>query len=207
MNRALRLAAAAIALGAIASACDDTSSEPPSSAVLTAPDTSTAPAPVTSTPESPAETTVETAPPPTASPSTTAAPRVPPQLADRELATIAVDGEELLVALADTGGARRQGLMAVTDLLDLDGMLFVWSADTGGSFWMRNTVIPLDIAFFAANGSLVNTFPMEPCDLGTDCPIYESGGEYRYALETDQGRLTLNSESELSIPLGLNDGG
>ena len=201
MKPAVRFVAAAIALAAIASACDDAASDPPASAVLTAP-ASSAPA----APEPTAATTEATEPPSTASPSTTAAPRVPPQLADRELETIAVDGEELLVAVADTGEARRQGLMAVTDLLDLDGMLFVWSSDTGGSFWMRDTVIPLDIAFFADDGTLVNTFPMEPCDLGTDCPIYESGGEYRYALETDQGRLTLDSDSVLSVPPHLDDG-
>ena len=200
MNRAARLAAILIALAAIASACDDGSSEPQASAVLTTP------APPTTGP--PTSTNPATAPPSTSGsattgPATTATPRVPPQLADRELATIAVDGEALLVAVADTGAARRQGLMAVTDLLDLDGMLFVWSSDTGGSFWMRDTVIPLDIAFFAVDGTLINTFPMEPCDLGADCPIYESGGEYRYALETDQGRLTLGADSELTVPPGL----
>ena len=94
--------------------------------------------------------------------------------------------------------------MVVDDLLDLDGMLFVWETDSGGGFWMRDTVLPLDIAFFAVDGTLVNTFPMEPCDLGNDCPVYPAGGTYRFALETVQGRLTgLGSDSRLTVPAAI----
>lgn len=131
---------------------------------------------------------------------------VPDLLAGLPLATVAVDGEALLVAVADTGTARRRGLMQVTDLLDLDGMLFVWTDDTSGGFWMRDTVLPLDIVFFDVGGGFVNAFPMEPCDLGASCPTYDAGGTYRFALETTQGRLPgLGQGSTLVVPPGMGD--
>jgi len=145
-----------------------------------------------------------TSPPPTTLPAIPADIVVPEQLVDLSLAVITVDGEPLIVAIAQRSAARQQGLMNVADLAGLDGMLFVWNSDTAGSFWMRDTLLPLDIAFFERDGSLVNTFPMEPCDLGASCPLYESGGRYRYALETNQGRLpSLGAGSVLAVPENL----
>lgn len=100
---------------------------------------------------------------------------------------ITVSGETWTVAVADTLAARSQGLMGVTALGDLDGMLFVFSDDTDSGFWMRNTLIPLDIAFFAADGTLVDLLTMNPCP-GDPCPVYHPRGSYRYALETAVGR-------------------
>ncbi len=209
--RSWRVVIALVALAGVVSACSD------SSAVTTtvAPaDTTTSESPSTTStvPPPPASvaappTTTTTVPPTTTTVELGLVPEevaVPEQLIGLELTTVAVDGNVLLVAIADTSAKRRQGLMAVTDLLDLDGMLFTWTRDTGGSFWMRDTVLPLDIAFFTVDGALVNTFPMEPCDLGTACPRYESGGDYRYALETDQGRLEdLTEASTLTLPDSL----
>ncbi|MEA3502816.1 MAG: DUF192 domain-containing protein, partial [Actinomycetota bacterium] len=69
-----------------------------------------------------------------------------------EAATITIDGRELSVAVADTQALRAQGLMGVTDLGGLDGMLFVFQETTDGGFWMKDTLIALDIAFFDAGG-------------------------------------------------------
>jgi uncharacterized membrane protein (UPF0127 family) len=104
------------------------------------------------------------------------------------LDTIRLDGDELLVAVADTPPLRQVGLMNVADLGDLDGMLFVFEADSSGGFWMKDTLIPLDIAFFEADGSFVDGFLMEPCTT-TDCPTYRPSGPYRYALEVPAGRM------------------
>ncbi len=108
-----------------------------------------------------------------------------------ETDTIKLDGTRFLVAVADTPDQRAQGLMGVTDLGGLDGMLFVFPTDTPtqGGFWMKNTLIPLDIAFFDANGMLVDRLAMEPCT-ADPCPSYHPSGAYRYALEAPEGDLT-----------------
>jgi hypothetical protein len=101
---------------------------------------------------------------------------------------IDVDGTTWIVALALSGSARTQGLMDVTDLLDLDGMLFSFDGDTTSAFWMKDTLIPLDIAFFDGAGALVSVTTMEPCRQDT-CPTYEAAGPYRFALEAPEGAL------------------
>jgi uncharacterized membrane protein (UPF0127 family) len=116
------------------------------------------------------------------------APIVPGPLASIAIDTVELDGQELLVAIADTPDLRRQGLMNVPDLLDLDGMLFIFGDDSSGGFWMKDTLIPLDIAFFDASGAFVDGFAMEPCTTD-DCPTYRPGGPYRYALEMAAGDM------------------
>jgi uncharacterized membrane protein (UPF0127 family) len=125
-------------------------------------------------------------------------PRVPAPLASFAIDTIQLDGQELFVAIADNAALRRQGLMNVPDLLDLDGMLFVFDVDSTGGFWMRDTLIPLDIAFFDATGAFVDGFLMEPCTT-SDCPTYRPSGPYRYALEMAAGEMPANPK-ELGTP-------
>ncbi len=76
--------------------------------------------------------------------------------------------------------------MFITDLDDLDGMVFVYRSSTSTPFHMENTLIPLDIAFFAADGSFVSKTMMEPCVV-EDCPRYSAAGRYRYAIEVPAG--------------------
>lgn len=105
-----------------------------------------------------------------------------------ETSTIMVDDRDLLVAVADTPEARRQGLMGVTDLGDLDGMLFVWQGDTTEAFWMKDTPMPLDIAFFTVGGGFVDRQTMDPCVEET-CELYSAPALYRYAIEAPAGDL------------------
>lgn len=126
------------------------------------------------------------------------APQVPGPLASFAIDAIKLDGQELLVAIADTADLRRQGLMNVPALLDLDGMLFVFDADSTGGFWMRDTLIPLDIAFFDVAGTFVDGFLMEPC-VTSDCPTYRASGPFRYALEMAAGEMPANPK-ELGAP-------
>ena len=187
VRRLLIVAVLAVAFSAVACGGED---DLPASAVLTAAPTQPTPTesvqPATTAPvgESAAPTTPSTT---TTIPSVDGV-GVPPTLEGLPLAVIRVNGEVLVVAVADDFGARRQGLMNVADLVDLDGMLFTWPDDSDGGFWMKDTLLPLDIAFFTADGTLVDTFPMEPCT-DSPCPLYFAAGSYRYALETEQGRL------------------
>ena len=101
-------------------------------------------------------------------------------------AEVLVGGERWPVAVADDAAARARGLMGVVDLGGLRGMLFVFPGDVRAGFWMKDTLLTLEVAFFAADGSLVDLLAMEPCP-AEPCPVYEPGGPYRYALEVPAG--------------------
>lgn len=96
---------------------------------------------------------------------------------------------ERCALLAATAEQRAQGLMRVTDLAGYPGMVFQYSGDSTGAFFMRNTPMPLSIAWFAADGTFVSAADMAPCDDRGDCPVYAAAAPYRYALEVPQGRL------------------
>ena len=102
---------------------------------------------------------------------------------------ITLDGEEWTVEVADTPDLRQRGLMFVRDLGDLQGMVFVFEEELSGGFWMKNTLIPLDIAFFDTSGEFVGSLTMEPCQ-ADPCPTYEVGRMYRYAVEAPAGNLS-----------------
>ncbi|MDR0654779.1 MAG: DUF192 domain-containing protein [Treponema sp.] len=84
---------------------------------------------------------------------------------------------------AETGAERARGLMYRRSLDDGKGMLFIFEEDEILSFWMKNTLIPLSIAFIAADGRIVEIHDMEPEDLST----IRSGYPCRYALEVPRG--------------------
>jgi uncharacterized membrane protein (UPF0127 family) len=110
-------------------------------------------------------------------------------LARFDQAEVTVGDETWLVAVADTPALRTQGLTGVADLGEIDGMLFVWASDTTAAFWMKDTLIPLDLAAFSADGVLVDVLTMVPCT-ADPCPLYRPAGPYRYALEAPAGRLS-----------------
>lgn len=114
-------------------------------------------------------------------------------LAGFELAQVMLGDTTLLVALAASNSQRAQGLMFVEDLGDLDGMLFVFSIDVTSAFWMKNTLLPLDIAFFDAGGILVDRLEMVPCE-ADPCPRYQAAGPYRFALEAPSGTVLSSLE-------------
>ena len=85
--------------------------------------------------------------------------------------------------IASTSEQRAQGLMFRTELPDGEGMLFVFERDDFLSFWMKDTLIPLSIAFILSDGRIVEIRDMEPGNL---TPIVSSRS-VRYALEVPQG--------------------
>jgi len=96
---------------------------------------------------------------------------------------------ERCALLAATASQQSQGLMGRTDLAGYDGMLFRFDSDTQGQFYMKNTLIPLSIAFFDADGRFVSTNDMPPCGDQPVCPTYGPDKPYRYALEVEEGAL------------------
>lgn len=106
--------------------------------------------------------------------------------------------------LADDGASRSQGLMEQTDLRGYDAMVFRFPLPSEGGFYMRNTRIPLSIAFFDAGGRFVSSADMQPCpDDVEDCPSYFAEGPYVHAIEVAQGDLPglgIGPGSTLSFP-------
>jgi len=98
---------------------------------------------------------------------------------------VALGSRCLRVLLATSEHQRVQGLRNITSLGPYDGMLFAFPSDTNARFTMANTPLPLDIIWFAADGSPVDTARMTPCPNGTDatCPTYAAKHRYRYGLE------------------------
>jgi hypothetical protein len=92
------------------------------------------------------------------------------------------------VEIADTDPARERGLMGRASLDDDAGMIFIWAADTSSPFWMKDTLIPLTVAFIADGGEIVRTLDMNPCR-ADPCAIHDPRVTYRMALEVKQGAL------------------
>lgn len=92
----------------------------------------------------------------------------------------------LRVEIARTDRQRALGLMNRRSLAPDAGMVFLYQEPSYGGFWMKNTLIPLDIAFYDVRGRVVRTFRMEPCKRDP-CRIYSPGVAYRAALEVKAG--------------------
>jgi uncharacterized membrane protein (UPF0127 family) len=98
------------------------------------------------------------------------------------------------VDVVDTPESRAQGLMFVTELADDAGMLFDFKEEREVSFWMRNTFIPLDMIFIAADGVVktihVNAKPHDTTSISSEVPV-------QFVLEIPGGR---------SVEIGLKPG-
>jgi uncharacterized membrane protein (UPF0127 family) len=90
-----------------------------------------------------------------------------------------------LEVAADPAG-RARGLMGRARLAPGTGMVFLFPADVRDAFWMKDTLVPLSIAFLAADGTVVGIRDMAPCR-ADPCPSYEPAGRYRSAVELPAG--------------------
>jgi uncharacterized membrane protein (UPF0127 family) len=109
---------------------------------------------------------------------------------------------EFCLLLAQTDPQRARGLMQVTDpaLGGYDGMLFRYDTDVSEPYWMRNTPMPLSIAYIDSEGHIVSTADMQPCEDSPDCPNYPATGPYRFTIEVPQGDLpTLGIDESATI--------
>jgi len=88
------------------------------------------------------------------------------------------------VAVADDHAERSQGLMNVPDMATMQGMLFIYDVPISASFWMRNTLIPLDMLFADPTGTIThiheNAVPLD------ETPILGGSG-VQYVLEINGG--------------------
>jgi len=108
--------------------------------------------------------------------------------------------------IADNNDERMKGLMFVTaeEMVPLAdgrerGMLFIFDRDQYSGFWMRNTIIDLDIAFLRPDRTIIQTFTMAALDEGR----YVPRESYRYALEVNAGvfeRYGVGEGDKVDIP-------
>jgi uncharacterized membrane protein (UPF0127 family) len=108
---------------------------------------------------------------------------------DRGTATITTrSGAKVVVQveIARTSAERQRGLMYRRTLPAKAGMVFVFSQAVSNGFWMKNTLIPLDIAFYDGRGRILRILTMQPCRRDP-CKVYDPGVSYRAALEVNAG--------------------
>ncbi|WP_019023040.1 DUF192 domain-containing protein [Thioalkalivibrio sp. ALE23] len=94
-----------------------------------------------------------------------------------------VGDRTLTVELAASPESQRRGLMHRQSLPDDHGMLFLWDNAGPRAMWMKNTLIPLDVAFIDAEGVITNIETMQP----ETTRQHESAGPVPYALEVHAG--------------------
>lgn len=90
------------------------------------------------------------------------------------------------VEIADSPAERQLGLMGRESLAQDAGMIFLFQGEHRGGFWMKDTPVPLSIAFVGADGRIVRILDMEPCR-ADPCTVYDPGVAYASALEVNKG--------------------
>ena len=96
---------------------------------------------------------------------------------------LTLGGTQVNAEVADTPKERARGLMGRVSLLPDSGMLFVYPDEAPRSFWMKNTPLPLSIAFMDASGRIVHVADMVPLEEEPVPSIHPA----MYALEMTKG--------------------
>lgn len=115
---------------------------------------------------------------------------------------VELHGQRFSVEFATDNASREHGLMMRNTLAQDHSMLFVFSYQAPQVFWMKNTLIPLDILYFDTDRRLVSMqLNVPPCK-ADPCPIYPSNAPARYVLELSAGtahRIGVQVGDELKI--------
>lgn len=104
----------------------------------------------------------------------------------------------ILVELALDSASQARGLMYRKEMPENSGMLFMFAEEVPLSFWMKNTLIPLDIIYINEQGDVVHIATAQPCKI-QNCPSYPSVYPAKYVLELNAGRA-----AELGLSPGNN---
>ena len=97
--------------------------------------------------------------------------------------TLRIAGHPLKVEIAQKEAELQKGLMFREKMGANDGMLFIFEERSYHAMWMKNTLIPLSVAFVDQDGTILNILDMEPQTLDT----HQSAGPSLYAIETNKG--------------------
>jgi uncharacterized membrane protein (UPF0127 family) len=93
------------------------------------------------------------------------------------------------IEIAESTAQLQRGLMGRRSLAPRSGMAFLFATDTRGRFWMKDTLIPLSIAFWGKNGRIMRILDMAPCR-ADPCKVYDPHVAFRGALEVNRGAFT-----------------
>jgi uncharacterized membrane protein (UPF0127 family) len=110
-----------------------------------------------------------------------------------------IKGHTIRVELANNEDARRTGLMFRRSLPDNQGMLFVYETEGRYAMWMKNTYVPLSVAFVDRKGVILNIEDMQPQTLDS----HGSAGDAKYSLEMNQGWFSKRGVRKGDRVLGL----
>lgn len=114
----------------------------------------------------------------------------------------------LVSTIAYSKQAQMRGLMGVTELPNGEGMIFIYDTPQVLSFWMKNTLIPLSIAFVKSDGEIVSIQDMEP-EIGKpdwNLRSYSSAEPVKYAIEAPLGWFkdkNISTSTKINMPKGL----
>lgn len=100
---------------------------------------------------------------------------------------------EVSIEIARTRAERERGLMYKTSLGEMQGMLFVYPDEQPRKVWMKNTLIPLDVLFLAADGRIVSVLENLPPCIEEPCQIYNSEISAKYMLEFNADFFNLHN--------------
>ena len=112
---------------------------------------------------------------------------------------LSIGMRQIHAELADSVPARMQGLMYRTSLAPNSGMLFVYERPAMECMWMKNTLVPLSVAFFDQAGRIINIEQMQPQTEDSHCTERPAS----YALEMEQGWFARNGIGAGAVLLGL----
>jgi uncharacterized membrane protein (UPF0127 family) len=118
--------------------------------------------------------------------------------------TIYIQDKPFQAEIADTPEKHAKGLMFRTRIKDDFAMLFVFTEEEIRSFWMKNTLIPLDIIYLNSDKQIVDMYVSVPPCKTDPCPGYESALPARFVVEINGGlakKLKLKIGDKIFIPI------
>jgi uncharacterized membrane protein (UPF0127 family) len=97
---------------------------------------------------------------------------------------------EVVTEIARTPIEHQMGMMWRTNMAEMEGMIFIFDEPGRRSFWMRNTLVPLDIAYLAPDGTLLEVHAAQPRN---ETPLPSESDRVQFVLETRQGWFQRNN--------------
>jgi uncharacterized protein len=128
---------------------------------------------------------------------------------DNAICKVKINNNILELRVAYTEEKQAQGLMFKESLKENEGMIFIYDKSRFLSFWMKNTLIPLSIAFIDDDYKIIGIYNMNTVAKDTpenQIPVYSSPGKAKYAIEAKKNWFSLrniNVGTYVDLPLEL----
>ena len=124
------------------------------------------------------------------------------QLSELEVVDVKIGEHPFKLWVMDTYAKRQEGMMYLqnSDFKDNEGMIFVFPDSAPRNFWMKNTFVPLDIAYINTSKTILNVLTMKAHDIDTP---YNSRGSAMYVIEVRAGlfaKLEIKAGMKVTIP-------